>query len=80
VAGNISPSLCAGSAFQSIATQIEQTSDIILTGTTVSNTAGQPCNAISIGLGFNSIEIATPTAIAVATPPAPDKCADAGSD
>ena len=80
VAGNISTSLCTGSAFQSIATQIEQTSDILINGTTVSNAAGSTCNAISIGLGFNSVEIAPPSAIAAATPPAPDKCADAGGD
>jgi hypothetical protein len=79
VAGNISTSLCTGSAFQSIATQIQQTSDILINGTTVSNAAGTTCNAISIGLGFNSVEIATPTAIAAATPPTPDKCADAGA-
>ena len=80
IAGSISTTLCTGSGFQSIATQIEQTSDIINNGSTVSNTAGSACNAISIGLGFNSVEIAKPTAIAAPSPPAPDKCADAGGD
>ncbi len=80
VAGNISTSLCSGSAFQSIAMQIEQTSDIVLNGTTVSNAAGPQCNAISIGLGFNSTEIAIPTSsdIAPGAPAAPSKCADGG--
>jgi hypothetical protein len=74
VAGNISTSLCSGSAFQSIAMQIEQTSDIVLNGTTVSNPAGTTCNAISIGLGFDSTEIAVPSVIAPGSPPAPSKC------
>jgi hypothetical protein len=78
VAGNISTSLCSGSAFESIAMQIEQTSDIVLNGTTVSNTSGTTCNAISIGLGFDSTEIAVPTVIAPGAPPAPSKCADGG--
>lgn len=80
VAGNISTSLCSGSAFQSIAMQIEQTSDILLSGTAVSNTPGSTCNAISIGLGFNSTEIAAPSVIAPGSQPAPSKCADAGSE
>jgi hypothetical protein len=76
VAGHISTSLCSGSAFQSIAMQIEQTSDILLNGTTVSNSAGTTCNAISIGLGFNSTEIAIPTSsdIAPGSPPGPSAC------
>ncbi len=80
VAGNISTSLCSGSAFQSIAMQIQQTSDIVLdsTMTKVSNPAGTTCNAISIGLGFNSTEIAVPSVIAPGSPPAPSKCADGG--
>ena len=79
VAGNISTSLCTGSAFQAIALQIQQTSDILIDGNSnVTNTTGTTCNGISIGLGINSVEIAAPTTIAAATPPAPDKCADAG--
>jgi hypothetical protein len=80
VAGSISTALCSGSAFQSIASQIEQTSDITLSGDTVSNSAGTMCNAISIGLGFDATEIALPTGadIAAPQPPAPDPCADGG--
>jgi len=74
VAGNISQSLCGGTAFASIASEIQQTSDIILTGTTVSNTAGTTCNAISIGLGFSSTEIAAPSVIAPGAPAAPNAC------
>jgi hypothetical protein len=36
------------------------------------------CNAISIGLGFDSTEIAVPSTIAPGSPAAPNKCADAG--
>jgi len=80
VAGHISTALCSGSAFQSIASQIEQTSDIVLSGDTVSNSPGTACNAISIGLGFDAIEIAPPTGadIAPQTPPGPDPCGDGG--
>ena len=82
VAGNISMSLCSGSAFDSIAQQLTQASDIILNTTTgaVSNTAGISCNAISIGLGFDALEVALPGSsdIAGPTPPTPDPCGDAG--
>jgi len=55
IAGRLSTSLCSGPAFQSIAVQIEQDSDILDDGT---NTAGTPCTAISIGIGFTADEIA----------------------
>ena len=82
IAGHISTSLCSGSAFQSIASQIEQTSDIVVSGDSVSNTAGTMCNGISVGLGFDSTEIALPTGadIAPATTQSPDPCADAGGE
>ena len=80
VAGRISTSLCSGSAFQSIASQIEQTSDINLSGNVVSNTPGAVCNAISIGIGFDATEIAVPTPADIAGPqPAPpNPCGDGG--
>jgi len=78
VAGSISVSLCNGSALQSISQQIEQTSDIVLGGGTVSNTPGVQCNAISIGLGFDATEIAPPTTIAPPAPPTPNPCGDGG--
>jgi hypothetical protein len=84
VAGHISTSLCSGSAFDSIATEIDQASDIIVDPSSgaVSNAAGTPCNGISIGLGFNATEIAAPTAadIEAVQPPAANPCGDAGTD
>jgi hypothetical protein len=77
-AGNISTSLCSGSAFDSIAMQIQQTSDIVLNGPVVSNNAGTECNAISIGLGFSATEIAAPSVIAGPSPAPPDPCGDGG--
>jgi hypothetical protein len=81
VAGSISSSLCSGSAFNSIAQQIKQASDIVIDGSgTVSNTAGASCNGISIGIGFDATEIAVPTAADVlgAQAPGNNPCADAG--
>jgi hypothetical protein len=82
MAGNISTSLCSGSAFESIAQQIEQASDIVVDPASgaVSNSAGVACNAISIGLGFEGTEIAAPTSssIEAPAPAAPNPCADGG--
>jgi len=69
VAGRISTSLCSGSAFDSIAQQIRQASDMIHDGT---NIPGVPCDAISIGLGFEARRVQLG---AVVTPVAsPDPC------
>jgi hypothetical protein len=78
VAGSISTSLCSGSAFQSIAQQIEQASDIVLDTSGVTNGAGFSCNAISIGIGFDATEVAPPVPgdIAPSAPPPPDPCGD----
>jgi len=76
IAGGISASLCTGSAFDSIAAQYEQTSDIVYDGQAISNPAGQPCNAISIGLGFDATEIAPPSVIGPGKPAPPDLCGD----
>jgi hypothetical protein len=82
VVGDISTSLCSGSAFQSIAQQIEQASDIVIDpgSGSVSNSAGTMCNGISIGLGFEGTEIAFPTSSDIEGVPAaaPNPCADAG--
>jgi hypothetical protein len=84
IAGHISTSLCSGSAFDSIASQIRQTSDIVVSGDMVSNPAGTTCNGISVGLGFDSSEIAIPAGMDIApkSVQAPDPCAnvDAGTD
>lgn len=74
VAGRISKSLC-GSAFDGIAQQIRQTSDILSDG---SNTAGKACDAISIGLGFTAKQIANPTKVATLGTPPPDPCTSDG--
>jgi hypothetical protein len=83
IAGHISHALCSGAAFSSIAMAINQASDIVLHDDgSISNNASETCNAISIGLGFDSTEIAIPTPndIAGPSPPAPDPCADAGAE
>ena len=77
VAGRISTSLCGGSAFEGIAGQIKQASDIMDDGT-----GGAPtteCNAISIGLGFTADVIGPPKTVAELGTPTPDPCA-AGAD
>jgi hypothetical protein len=77
IAGSISTSLCSGSSFQSIATQLDQASDILHDGT---NAAGTACDGISIGLGFEAKEVAVPVAADVVAPPPPgaDPCATDG--
>ncbi len=83
VAGNITKSLCMGTAFDSIAQQIRQASDIMHDGT---NSAGQACDGISIGIGFNADHIGDPKTVAPATVASCDPCsptcggADAGVD
>ncbi len=69
VAGRITTSLCQGSAFESIAQQIRQASDIRADGT---NVAGFSCDAISVGVGFEAKRVKLGTAV---TPPvSPDPC------
>jgi hypothetical protein len=81
-AGYISTSLCSASAFESIAQQFEQASDIVIDPSSgaVSNSASAVCNGISIGLGFEGTEIAAPasSSIEAAVAPAPNPCGDAG--
>lgn len=79
VAGRISTSLC-GSAFDGIAQQITQASDIIHDGT---NKSGTACDGISIGLGFTGALVANPTKVAVddgGSSPDPCSASDAGTD
>lgn len=71
LAGQSSPSLCTGSAFESIAAQVRQASDILTDGT---NRAGVPCSAISVGLGFTAKHIANPSKIGTQPGPDPDPC------
>ena len=69
LAGEISFSLC-GSAFDGVAQQMQQASDMFVDGT---NHSGAPCDAISIGIGFTATKIANPTQI-VPDPVATDPC------
>jgi hypothetical protein len=70
VAGQFSTTLC-GAAFNGIAQQIRQASDIMNNGT---NGAGQTCNGISVGIGFDAKRIANPTKVVAPPPPPTDPC------
>ena len=67
-AGRISTSLCQGSALDSLAQQIRQASDILRDG---SNIAGVPCDAISIGIGFDATIVRLGEIVTPAAPPNP---------
>jgi hypothetical protein len=70
-AGAIDQALCSGTTFDSLADQIRQASDILVDGTQDPNAT---CNAMSIGLGFESVQ-ADLAGIAAALPPPVDPCA-----
>ncbi len=70
VAGQLSTSLC-GSAFDGVAQQILQASDIMNDGT---NGPGQTCNGISIGIGFDAKRVANPTKVVPPPAPPPNPC------
>jgi hypothetical protein len=76
-AGWLSQSLCSGSAFDSIAEQITQAEDIVHDGT---NTAGVPCDAISIGFGFDGVQIGPVDSVTFPYEPLPNICPEAGGD
>jgi hypothetical protein len=76
-AGWLSMSLCNGSAFESIAEQITQAQDIVHDGT---NTAGTPCDAISIGFGFDGVQIGPVDNVTFPYEPLPNICPEAGTD
>ncbi len=57
-----------------------QSADIVFQNGKITNSANVACNAISIGIGFDAVEIAPPSSVAPPSPPAPDPCADAGSE
>jgi hypothetical protein len=69
-------SLCASSAWDSIAMQIQQDQDILHDGT---NTAGPPCDAISVGIGFDGAQIGPVQTVSPAHVPLESAC-DGGSD
>ena len=69
--GRIAKSLC-GAQFDGLALQIRQAADIMRDLTNVSGTS---CNGISIGVGFEAMEIANPTRVTnIPDPVAPDPC------
>ena len=70
MAGRISTSLCAGSAFESIAQQIRQASDILVSG---ANGPGVPCDGISLGWGFDA-KLVKLGALTQPPTPSPDPC------
>jgi hypothetical protein len=80
VAGQIATSFCpqadggVSAAFEQIIVAIQQSADIMHDGT---NVAGTPCDAISVGLGFDADEIGAPQYEGTAGP-ATDHCAPAG--
>jgi hypothetical protein len=74
--GWLSQSFC-GAAFESIAQQITQAQDIVHDGT---NAAGTPCDAISIGLGFDGIQIGPVQTVAAPEGQLPNICPEAGAD
>jgi hypothetical protein len=75
-AGSLSSSLCSGSTFDALKAQIEQMQDILHDGT---NVAGQPCDAISFGIGFEATQIGPAHIVGLPEPPPPDPC-DAGAE
>ncbi len=65
VAGRLSPTLCSGSTFDSIAGQIRAASDIMSDGTNGDPT--KSCDGISIGLGFDGVAMHLGTVAPAAT-------------
>ncbi len=74
--GASSASLCQGSVWDSIATQLAQASDILSDGT---NVAGQACDGISVGIGFTADQIGPASTTGATLATATDPC-DAGAD
>ena len=78
VAGRLSPEACPGkSLFVQVKQIIESNADIRLAGPD----ATKDCDAISIGLGFEAMEIKPPSLVAPVLPPGVDPCSatDAGA-
>lgn len=72
------PYQVCGSKFDSLEKQIRDLVDIMLDR---SNPKDVPCNAISIGIGFEATLVAKPTRVGEAAPLPSDRCAaDAGAD
>jgi hypothetical protein len=65
-----------GAEFNFFAGEIAQAQDILANS---SNSAGAPCDAISIGIGFTAKLVANPTMVGVDPAPPADSCLDGGS-
>jgi hypothetical protein len=70
VVGNFALNLCDSAAFQSLADQIRQASDIMIDG---SQDPSKTCNGISFGMGFEATAAALGS-IAPSLPPVTDPC------
>lgn len=70
VAGRADPSLCTGATIDSILMQMQQASDIL---TDRSQDATMPCDAISVGIGFDAVVVQL-GAIGAAPTPDPNPC------
>lgn len=72
------PYQVCGSKFDGLEKQIRDLADIMLDRT---NPKDVPCNALSIGIGFEATLVANPTRVGEGAPLPPDLCAaDAGAD
>lgn len=69
VLGTASISFCSSSTFDSIAQQIKQMQDVLDDGT---QDPGKPCNAISVGLGFEAKKVRL--GAVTLTPTTPNPC------
>ena len=76
VAGRLSASLCNPATFAGIANQIKQQSDILHDGT---NVAGQTCDGISIGIGFEAKLVKNPDIVAFTDAGIPGDPCEAGT-
>jgi hypothetical protein len=76
IAGQLSTQLCSGAELAAIQQKVEQASDMLANGT---NVPGQTCDGISVGIGFDAVEIGPPAISGNPPTPAPNPCIeDAG--
>lgn len=71
----LDPKLCSADKASAITDTIRGYSDILTDGT---QDPSKDCNGISIGLGFEAVEVANPTKVAPTEPAPPDPCTDPG--